>query len=79
MIRRPDFFALSKNLAIPAIRAAVNVLVTAKMAVFGHSAKDSSVFRCQGCLFHFCEKSGLETNARGFQKRSSGRESASGG
>jgi hypothetical protein len=50
-----------KNVAIPAIRAAVNGEIIPKMAVFRRSLRVFPRILCQVPLFHFSEKSALES------------------
>jgi hypothetical protein len=50
-----------KNVAIPAIRAAVNRQIIAKTAVFRHGTRVFPRILCQVPLFHFREKSALES------------------
>jgi hypothetical protein len=67
-----------KNAAIPAIRASVNGKIIRKLAFFRHFRGVFPRLLCQVALFHFREKTALASEAIGFQKHSSGRESASG-
>jgi hypothetical protein len=56
-----SFRPRQKNAAIPAIREIVNVKITTKMAVFCRLCAVSACFLCQGPLFHFREKTALES------------------
>jgi hypothetical protein len=57
--RLVPFLDRQKNVAIPAIRAAVNAEIMEKMAILSHFFGLSARFLCQVPLFHFREKSAL--------------------
>jgi hypothetical protein len=67
-----------KNAAISAIRKIVNRKITKKLAVFRQFLAVSAQFLCQGSLFHFREKTALESFIGQSQEGLSGRESAPG-
>jgi hypothetical protein len=50
-----------KNAAIPAIREKVNAGIIEKTAVFCRICSVSAYFLCQVALFHFREKTALES------------------
>jgi hypothetical protein len=74
-----SFLYRQKNAANSAIRKTVKVKFNAFLPVFRQFPAVSAQFLCQGLLFHFHEKTALESCRAGFQKQRSGRESGAGG